>query len=196
MAIYRSELLKSSGNYFHIYNRGVDRQPVFFHDEDYRLFLDLMKTFLRPSELDLLTFTMMPNHFHLVLRQHDPYAISRYIKAVCERYVKFINRQRNRCGHLFQSKYKLSHIDREEYLLYLSRYIHLNPVAAKLVKRPEDWEFGSCTLFRDDSASEFLASEAILTQAGGIEAYWRYLHADEPGCSDKLERYLIDRQLL
>jgi putative transposase len=196
MRISRSDLLQSTGNYFHVYNRGVDRQRLFFSTEDYRLFLDLMKVFLPQSALDLLTFTLMPNHFHLIVKQQGPYAISRYVKAVCERYVISLNRQRNRCGHLFQSRYKLKHIDREEYLLYLSRYIHLNPVGAKLVQKPEEWEFSSCPLFRNGLSSGFITTKPILTQVGGPEAYWQYLHSDDLEFTQEMERYLIDRELL
>jgi REP element-mobilizing transposase RayT len=72
----------------------------------------------------------MPNHFHFVLRQDRPKDLSEFMGNLCKSYAKAINNRLDRSGHLSESKYKLKHVDEEMHLLHLSRYMHLNPVAA------------------------------------------------------------------
>jgi putative transposase len=188
--------LRRDDAFFHAFNRGVDRQQIFFAPADYLFFIELMQKFHDASSLLLLAFTLMPNHFHLIVHQQSPYAISNFVKQVCERYVKHLNRYRKRVGHLFQSPYIPKLIDNESYLLYLSRYVHLNPVSGGLVKSPEDWPYGSCRVYQEGMPNGFVDSHIILDIAGGQDAYLKYIHAPLVECNAGLERYLIDREFL
>ena len=150
-----------------MYNRGVNRQSIFFERGDYLFFIDLIQKWLRPDDLLLHTFTLMPNHFHFVFQQQAPHAMSCFPKRVTERFARWINRHSRRVGHLFQGRYKLKLVDDRGYLVQLSRYIHQNPVVAGLASAAEEWEFGSGEDFVGRSRFDFLTTEALLELAGG-----------------------------
>lgn len=127
--------------YYHLYNRGVEKRNIFLDEQDYAVFLGYLKQYLDitlrlglgsdphplSSEIDLLTFCLMPNHFHLLVKQNSVDGITKLIRAVCTNYVMYFNRKYERVGTLFQGKYKAVLVDTDEYLLHLSRYIHPNP---------------------------------------------------------------------
>ena len=129
--------------YYHVYNRGVNKRKIFLDDDDYVYFLALLKRYLSETneldkynriytnlngQLDLLTYCLMPNHFHLLLYQHDDIkAMETLMRSVLTTYTLYFNRKHNRVGHLFQGVYKASSVLSEPYLLHISRYIHMNP---------------------------------------------------------------------
>lgn len=128
--------------YYHVYNRGANKQPIFKDDTDKEKFLSLLarhldKTLqLRDSNgkeyekyaADLVAYCLMDNHFHLLLfQQADTTAISRLLKSVSTAYSMYYNRRHRHQGTIFQGVFKASHINDESYLLHISRYIHMNP---------------------------------------------------------------------
>ena len=133
-------------NYYHVFNRGNEKQTIFFERENFLFFLRRLKNALQKQSTELICYCLMPNHFHLVLKEIIENGISSVMLSLQTSYAKAINKRYNRVGHLFQGPFKHIHIDRDEYLLHLSRYIHINPVEAGLVSKPEAWEFSS---FRD-----------------------------------------------
>ena len=130
-------------HYYHIYNRGVNQEPVFFSRANYVFFLQRLRGYFTDAAAHIIAYCLMPNHYHLLVlvkvvdfghEVMQPFGVS---------YTKAINKQEARVGPLFQGPFKYRLVQREGYLLHLSRYIHLNPVAAGLVKYPADWEFSS-----------------------------------------------------
>ncbi|MEK7127824.1 MAG: transposase [Patescibacteria group bacterium] len=137
--------------YYHIYNRGVAKQDVFLEHNDYLYFLHILKSTLSKApnkgptlvgkrswpqknffqKIDLLAYCLMPNHFHLLVRQTAPTIISEFIKSVCSRYGMYFNKKYERVGPLFQGIFKAVNIDNENYLLWMARYIHRNPTNFK-----------------------------------------------------------------
>jgi len=83
----------------------------------------------------------MPNHYHLILQQEQAGSISRFLQTTFNAYSQAINKETKHSGTLFQGRAKGVSINTDEHLLHLVRYIHLNPVVAKLVEKPEEWEF-------------------------------------------------------
>lgn len=189
----RTQLLQSSGEYFHVYNRGVNRAKIFFSDRDYCRFIELMKISLINEQLSLHAYSLMPNHYHMILLQHAPRAMSSYLKRVCELYAKEMNRRSGRTGHLFQGRYRIHPIDGPSTLVFVSRYVHRNPVLAGLVSLAEEWEYSSCRAYYGEVDSGFLSTEPILRLAGGSDAYRKYVTREFDGNGEELERYLIDR---
>jgi REP element-mobilizing transposase RayT len=140
----------------------VNRQSIFFDRQNYLFFLTRIREYLlgekksskvfktlelsnrEPSHrpVIIIAYCLMPNHFHLLLRPclDD---LSHRMQLFGISYTKAINARYSRVGPLFQGKFQAVRVDTDEYLLHLSRYIHLNPVVAGLVKRPEEWEFSS-----------------------------------------------------
>ena len=137
----RRNITFTVGEHYHVYNRGNDRQPIFFERDNQLFFLRQLRTYV-VDHADILAYCLMSNHYHLLVRlTTDGFSSAMHRFGVS--YVKAINRRHERVGTLFQGRFRAIHVDREEYLVHLSRYIHLNPVAAGLVDRPEQWEFSS-----------------------------------------------------
>jgi putative transposase len=149
-------------SYYHIYNRGVEKRIIFQDDQDYKVFLSYLQFYLTdplrgetpksfPSqllhnhvkEIKLLAYCLMPNHFHLFVKQNDRHAIDHFMRSLATRYGMYFNKRYKRVGSLFQGPYKAAYIDNEMQYLYLSKYIHRNPIdilkyqdSSKLVEYP------------------------------------------------------------
>lgn len=93
--------------------------------------------------VQIVTYSIMPTHIHLVLKQLSENGISLYMKDVLNSYTKYFNNQHQRKGPLWEGRFKNVLIESDEQLRHVTRYLHLNAVTAKLVDRPEDWEFSS-----------------------------------------------------
>lgn len=143
--------------YYHIYNRGVEKRIIFEDDQDHKVFLSFLKQYLSPAEnieklvqkftlqgstfqgiphqpknyynkIELLAYCLMPNHFHLLIKQIEKESMESFMRSLSTRYSMYFNKKYDRVGPLFQGTYKAASVDNDNYLLYLSRYIHLNPV--------------------------------------------------------------------
>lgn len=118
---------------YHVYNRGVERRQIFMDHHDYQRFKQQMRQCLdRELQITLLAFSLMPNHFHLLLSQSDDGAMSRFMKRLSTAYAMYFNKKYHRVGSLFQGKYKAARIVGAQHLMEISRYIHLNPERAGL----------------------------------------------------------------
>ncbi len=150
-----------SDYYYHIFNRGVNKQPIFNGIADFKRATNLLRyysyedypirfskflllstdqrkkiwTRLNMSQkyVDIISYCFMPNHFHLLLKQNIDKGISKYLANFQNSYTKYFNRKNDRVGHLFQGQFKAVKIDSEEQLLHVSRYIHLNPFSSGLM---------------------------------------------------------------
>ena len=149
----------SEGEYYHIYNRGVDKRDIFQSDRDGERFLKLLfvsngtKPFIyreiekmKLHEIDrgeplvaIGAYCLMPNHFHLLVKETSTGGISKFMEKLGTGYSMYFNKKNSRTGFLFQGNFKAEHVDNDEYLKYLLAYIHLNPV--KLIE-PEWKETG------------------------------------------------------
>ena len=131
------------GQIYHIYNRGVNRQPIFFQTRNWGYFIERLQKYCVPTLIEILAYCLMPNHYHLLARVIGEDVGQQVMQPLTVSYAKSINEQEGRSGHLFQGPFQAKLVDRDEYLKWLSRYIHLNPVVAGLVERPEEWAFSS-----------------------------------------------------
>ena len=129
------------GAYYHVTCRGNERRRIFHDEEDYSVFIEKLDLSLEIYNVVLLVHICMPNHFHLVLTTPEG-NLSEFMRHFNISYTSAFNRRHRRVGHLYQGRYKAHLIDADNYLLEVSRYIHLNPVRTKaLSKRPlnEKW---------------------------------------------------------
>lgn len=137
--------------FYHIYNRGVEKRKIFLDRDDFLMFLHFLKTALSESpkqgatlamapkqskhgprknfhqRVTLLAYCLVPNHFHLLIKQSDSTAMTEMIRSVCTAYGMYFNKKYDRVGSLFQGVFKAIDIAEDDYLLWLSRYIHRNP---------------------------------------------------------------------
>jgi len=131
------------GNYYHLYNRGVGKSLLFFNDDNYLYCLRLIKRNAQKFGVQVVAYCLMPNHYHFLLRQDSDVPLSKFINVLFNAYVQAVNRQQNRKGALFEGRFRHALVDRDEYLIHLSRYIHLNPRKANLVSNLDDWPYSN-----------------------------------------------------
>ena len=143
-----------AGGYYHLYNRGVERRIIFEDELDYKTFISYLKIYLTPlnlrgptlkdeegktispsrvinnfvDDIELYAYCLMPNHFHILLKQNSERAIASFMQSIITKYVRYFNKRYKRVGGLFQDKYKCVTIKSEEQYTYLSKYIHRNPL--------------------------------------------------------------------
>ncbi len=161
--------------YYHLYNRGADKRIIFKEENDYLTFLHLLKNYLSrnpPSpfskrslygRIELFAYCLMPNHFHLLVKQVDKNAIADFIHRLFTAYSMYFNKKYRRSGTLFESRYKASLIDRNEYLLHLSRYLHQNPLnTLKRGQKLKDYLYSSYGSYLGLTRQDWLKTEEIL----------------------------------
>ncbi len=127
--------------YYHVYNRGVHKSPIFFSAENYHYCISLLKKYNQKYSVDIVAYCLMPNHYHLLLRQNEGGSIARFLQTTFNAYTQAINKQQCFHGTLFESRVQSIHVNTEKYLFRLVCYIHCNPVIAGMVSLPEEWEY-------------------------------------------------------
>jgi putative transposase len=192
------------GETYHVYNRGVDRQPIFFEPDNWAFFLRKVREYLlgEPRRarstpglsktrgagnraagrgVDVLAYCLMPNHYHLVVRLlADDFSCR--MQRLSLSYTNAINRARSRVGPLFQGPFRAVLVEEESHLLHLTRYVHRNPDAAHLVASPAEWDFSSYRDYLGLRSGSLPSPEIVLQEFGSPEAYRRFVegHAAVP----------------
>jgi putative transposase len=158
--------------YYHVFNRGVEKRKIFLGKNDYKRFilgmkllnceesgnmlkwrdlkksskvepLDFQRFDLRGKLVGIIAYCLNPNHFHLILQQRKEKGISMFMQRVLTAYAMYFNKKNNRSGGLFQGKFKAAHVVSNEYLLYLSAYVNCNNFIHRLNNDPQKWFFSS-----------------------------------------------------
>lgn len=176
----------SADAYYHVYSRGVNKQPIFLDDQDFGYFIKLFKRYLSYSPekryrnpdyphyakgLDLLGYCIVRNHFHLLIYQHNnPGTIKEFMRSLMTSYSMYFNKRYKRRGPVFESRYKATIIDKESYLDHISRYIHLNPV------NWEKYDYSSILFYSGKKHAEWVKPQEILDMFGGFKDYEKFLH--------------------
>lgn len=138
----RKARVEVAGGLYHVITRGNNRQTIFNCSDDYRKFLSLLEVQKYKLPYFLYAYCLMSNHVHLLIeRQAD--SIGRIMHRVLSGYSQYYNRRYRKVGHLLQGRHKAILCESERYLAELVRYIHLNPVRAAMVSRPEAYEYSS-----------------------------------------------------
>lgn len=165
----------TSGNILHIYNRGNNKEKIFLDEQDYKAFLFRIGLSLGFTEKELNNekfiampysriritnakkgnfkihaFSLMPNHFHLLIEQIGDIPISNLMLKICTSYAKYFNKKYKRVGHIFQDQFKAVLIKNNSQLMWTSAYIHMNAVKDDLVDHPSQYMWSSYTDFADD----------------------------------------------
>jgi putative transposase len=184
--------------FYHIYNRGVEKRNIFCDKNDYFRFIHCLyefndnkpiKNFSRSLEeertsiikdsrqpiVDIICFCLMPNHFHLLVKQREDKGITNFMQKLGTGYTMYFNKRNERDGVLFQGTFKATVVERDEYLMHLSRYIHLNPVELiepnwkegeiKDLKETEEFLRG----YRWSSYLDYIGEKNIPSVIGGKE---------------------------
>jgi len=135
--------MHQAGHYYHVYNRGCNRERIFANDGNYAFLLKRAKEILADTPLSVIAYCLMPNHYHFLLCPAEYDSISRFIQRLFNSYTQAFNKQQGRNGTLFEGRAKSKLVDSDEYVIHLSRYIHLNPVRSGIVSHPSQWVYSN-----------------------------------------------------
>ncbi len=193
-----------TGEYYHVFNRGVAKMPTYNNAFDYQRFLktlqyyqyqnvpcklsrylqlplndrqNIHESLLKEHELtiEILSYVLMPNHFHLLVKQATDNGISHFFTHVLNSYTKYINKKYNRVGPLYQGAFKAVHIEKDEQLLHTSRYIHLNPLTAHIVHEKTflQYPWSSLQMYLNDS-EQWIDTHTLLEFFPSKEKYVQF----------------------
>jgi len=139
----RRPRIKLAGIPQHIVQRGINREPCFFAEEDYHSYLHWLQKAAADWHCAIHAYVLMTNHVHLLVTPQTETGTAKLMQALGRRYVQYINRSYRRTGSLWEGRYKSSVIQAETYLLTCMRYIELNPVRAGMVQDPGQYRWSS-----------------------------------------------------
>ena len=148
--------------------RGNNRQIIFGSDEDYLKMLSLLAEQKRKLPFYLYAYCLMPNHLHLLVERRDD-SISRVMHRMLTGYSRYHNRKYNKQGHVVQGRYKAILCQSDQYLAELVRYIHLNPVRAKMVRKAEGYAYSSHRAYVGLDEGVFVDTEPVLRHFGATK---------------------------
>lgn len=179
------------GAVFHIIQRGNNQQEIFLNEQDYWHYLKLLLEAKKQFGVIVYGYVLMPNHSHLILEIPNENPISKIIHFVAASYALYFNKRYNRVGHLFQGRFKSILVEKDAYLLELSRYLHLNPIKAGLAKRPEDYKWSSYPIYLGKHKDLLIDTKFILGLFSSKEgydnrlAYKQFVEVELKGLEDK-----------
>ena len=183
-------------SYYHVYARGASRQEIFLESADYYMFLSLFRRYLSAEDvkdsagmsyaklyddIQLLSYCLMPNHFHLLLYQVNEGAMQRLMRGVMTAYSRYFNKKYDRSGGLFETRYKASRISCDTYLMHITRYIHLNP------KEWREYSYSSLRFYLQAHDEDWVDEQPIVALFPSRESYGDFV-AEYEGIKDTLEQ--------
>ncbi len=167
--------IEFEGALYHVTSRGDDRRKIFSTKRDYKKFKEYLRDAKEKYRFILHCYVLMSNHYHLLIETPEK-NLSRIMHYINSSYTTYTNVKKKRSGHLFQGRFKSIVVDKDSYLLELSRYLHLNPVRAKMVDKPGDYPHSSYKSFISAQGDQLASCETILEMFNGEqkEAKERY----------------------
>jgi REP element-mobilizing transposase RayT len=157
---------------YHVTARGNEKKRIFFNKFDYKKFKEYVSDAQDKFNFSIQCYMLMSNHYHLILETPEA-NLTKVMHYINGSYTNYVNRRRGRNGHLLQGRYKAILIDKDNYLLELSRYVHLNPVRANMVARPEDYAFSSYRSYIEKANENIVHRDLILSMVSKDSRYSR-----------------------
>jgi REP element-mobilizing transposase RayT len=154
------------GAFYHVISRGNNQEKIYRNDRDREKFLEYLEKAVERFSIIIHSYCLMGNHYHLLVETPEA-NLSLVMQWINVSYATYFNRKRGRYGHLFQGRFRAILIDADEYLKHLSRYIHLNPVRAKMVSLPAEYQWSSYGAFiGKHKVPRFLETSWLLSNFG------------------------------
>ena len=173
----RRKIQFTQGEYYHIGNRGAGRQSIFWDEQDYLRVIELMKTVSRRCQLTVIAYCLLPNHYHWLVRQDGPIFANQLPKRVFGSYTRTFNNRHGRAGTLFEDRFHGIHVDSDDYLHHLCRYIHANPVRHGIADSLELWPYSNYLDWVGDRRGTLVERAFIDTHFGAAGGYRASLQA-------------------
>ncbi len=206
----------ANGEYYHIYNRGVEKREIFLDDFDYMRFLKSLDEFNRIDPIgsifeqsfrdknielghpvsklvEIMAYCINPNHYHLILKQLEDKGIEKFMHKVGMGYSKYFNHKHKRSGVLFQGGFQSIYIDSNEYLLYLSAYVNKNNFIHGY--NSGDWKYSSLLEYLGKRNEILCNKDIVLGQFNNnVKQYKEFLENNAMYLKDKkdMEKYLLE----
>ncbi len=196
----RKPRIEYPGALYHVIARGNQRRDVFHDDMDRLRYLAKLRAYKQRYGFRVYAYVLMTNHVHLLLEpQHI--ALSKIMQGLHQSYTQGYNRRYGAVGHVFQGRYQAILCDRDAYLLALVRYIHLNPVRARLVADPADYPWSGHRAYLDSAGAGFVDADSVLGMLGERRSLarrrYRAFVAEELRTGSRPEYYQVrDQRLL
>lgn len=190
-------------SFYHIYNRGVEKRQIFTTEKDYHRFLQTIYFYQfnnprfpfsrkqallyqgrdfssSPKFVEIICYCLMPNHFHLLIKQTPDGNIQKFMQKVLNSYTKYFNTKHSRVGPLLQGTFKAVPIETDFQLIHISRYIHLNPYVSDLSKDLDTYPYSSYPDYLGLSNDPFCNKELVLNLFKDVKDYQEFMkgHAD------------------
>ena len=170
----RRPRLLAPGVLYHVIVRGNHGQKTFFNPSDYQAYLERLGRYRKRWGVTVYAYCLMPNHVHLLVETGSQ-PLSGFMQGLQQSYTQYFNRKHRKVGHLFQGRYKAIVCDKNEYLLSLVRYIHLNPIRANMVRKLDEYPYSGHPNYVEGRASEVLEPGRVLDMLGGRAGYRRFV---------------------
>jgi len=193
----RKPRIEFEGAFYHVITRGNQRQKTFRDQEDFRKYLEILSNYKQRYNFLLYAYILMNNHVHLLLETAQT-PLSKILQGINQSYTMYFNKKYKTSGHLFQGRYKAILCDRDEYLLALIKYIHHNPLRAKIAELPDEYEWSSyrqyaqrqghpgivdtdnvLRMFSEDKSTARKLFRAYVSEGGGIARELMYRTVDQ-----------------
>ena len=208
-----------TGNFYHIFNRGVNKNDIFFSEKDYKRFRATAihyKNFLHKftassvsgvsdpvseklrkmekSKIQIFAYCLMPNHFHFLIKQLEDGGITWFMQRLTNSYVHYLNIKHKRVGPLFQGRFKNILVDSDIQFLHLSRYIHLNPLVSNLTTDLRKYTWSSYPSYISNYNDNLSEAKFILENFKSKGDYERFVldHADYAKSLEDMKHHILD----
>ena len=152
---------EEAGAIYHVFARGNNRNHVFVDDKDYERYVQLLAATVRRQRWHCMSYCLMPNHVHMLIETPEP-NLSAGMQWLHGIYGRGFNERHHRVGHVFQDRFRSEPIKDDTHFLTVVGYIALNPVAATLCRRPEDWKWSSHRATMSDRPPSWLAAGRLM----------------------------------
>lgn len=181
------------GGYYHIYNRGNQKQVIFKEADDFHFFISRLyeylfgvvnlysrgeyrRKILPLNSYSVVCYCLMSNHFHILIKQENNIPISRLIQNLATSYAKYFNKKYNKIGHVWQDRFKYKPIRQDSYLLWLSAYIHKNPETKGLLSDFRNYKWSSWGEYSNNKSFNICRDkEIIISQCKNLEKYEKFI---------------------
>ncbi len=191
------KIIFENGQYYHVFNRSIGRQPIFAHTYNAQRFIEAVEYYQKSNPpirfsiyrrqkryfdkisqsnlVSILAFILMPNHFHFLIRQEETFGIKQFIQKLSNSFSHYYNLKHERRGPLFENTFRVVHVETETQLIHLSRYIHLNATTSFLTEDPLLYPYSSYPAYMNRNTMSWLDKTFLLNHFKTPQRYARFV---------------------